>query len=175
MDPKSDIHQGDYVEIATMVSNFGLADGEAQVIVNLVESTGARTQLDAQTLTIQSGETVLYEYSWKPTRDGTMWLEINIVNGPSIQSNTVRVDEPRTDGVLGSIASVNSSLLVVVGLLSLSLVGLLVYGLRREAVPELTTAPSRPTPPPKKKEAAVQEGPYGSSPEVSSPGENPYQ
>ena len=175
MDPKSDIHQGDYVEIATMISNYGLADGEAQVIVNLVESSGARTQLDARTLEIQSGETVLYDYSWKPTRDGTMWLEINIVNGPSVQSSTVRVDEPRTEGVLGSIASVNSSLLVVVGLLSLSLVGLLVYGLRREVVPEMTPPPSRSTPAVKKIQPEGQQGPYGASPEVSSPGENPYQ
>ena len=175
MDPKSDIHQGDYVEIATMISNFGLADGEAQIIVNLVESSGARTQLDARALTIQSGETVLYDYSWKPTRDGTMWLEINIVNGPSVQSSTVRVDEPRTEGVLGSIASVNSSLLVVVVLLSLSLAGLLVYGLRREPVPELAAQPSRPTPPRQKAEPSNQQGPYGAPAEVSSPGENPYQ
>jgi hypothetical protein len=104
-----------------------------------------------------------------------MWLEINIVNGPSVQSSTVRVDEPRTEGVLGSIASVNSSLLAVVGLLSLSLVGLLVYGLRREVVPEMAPPPSRSTPAVKKIESFDQQGPYGASAEVSSPGENPYQ
>lgn len=175
MDPKSDIHQGDYVEVATMISNTGLADGEAQVIVNLVESTGARTQLDARTLAVQSGETILYDYTWKPTRDGTMWLEINIVNGPSIQSSTVRVDEPRSEGVLGSISSVNSSLLVVVGLLTMSLVGLLVYGLRREDVQQPQLAQSNQSPPVKKLETTPSSGPYGAPQEASSPGENPYQ
>jgi hypothetical protein len=175
MDPTSDIHQGDYVEVATMISNTGLADGEAQIIVNLVESTGARTQLDARTLAIQSGETILYDYSWKPTRDGTMWLEINIVNGPSIQSSTVRVDEPRSEGVLGSISSVNSSLLVVVGLLTMGLVGLLVYGLRREEIQQPQLGQSNQPPAVQRAEAKPPTGPYGAPNEALSPGENPYQ
>ena len=175
MDPKSDIHQGDYVSIATMISNTGLADGEAQVIVNLVESTGARTQLDARTLAIQTGETILYDYSWKPTRDGTMWLEINIVNGPSIQSATVRVDEPRSEGVLGSIASVNSSLLAFVGLLSVGLVVLLVYGLRREVTPQVPINFGQQLPATRRVEANPSSGPYGAPEAASSPGENPYQ
>ena len=175
MDPTSDIHQGDYVEVATIISNTGLADGEAQIIVNLVESTGARTQLDARTLAIQSGETILYDYSWKPTRDGTMWLEINIVNGPSIQSSTVRVDEPRSEGVLGSISSVNSSLLVVVGLLTMGLVGLLVYGLRREEIQQPQLGQSNQPPALQRAEAKPPTGPYGAPNEALSPGENPYQ
>ena len=40
--PNNDIHQGDLVEVAAMISNNGLADGEANLVLELVESTGAR-------------------------------------------------------------------------------------------------------------------------------------
>ena len=104
-----------------------------------------------------------------------MWLEINIVNGPSIQSSTVRVDETRSEGVLGSISSVNSSLLVVVGLLTMGLVGLLVYGLRREDVQQPQLVQSNQSPSVKEMETTPSSGPYGAPEEASSPGENPYQ
>ena len=174
--PSSEIRKGDVIEVAALINNIGLADGEANLVLELVESTGARTRLDARTMSVQSGEQVLFQYLWKPGREGTQWLELSIINGPNAQSSTVLVDEARSDGVLGSIGSVNPVLLTVVGLLVLGLLGLLVVGLRREP-------PSPMAPPPKQQRGTLPsvppspqpQGPYGGSPEVSSPGENPYQ
>ena len=172
--PPSDIRQGDLIEVAAMISNNGLADGEANVVLELVESTGARTRLDARVMTVQSGEQVLYQFLWTPGREGTQWLELSIINGPNAQSSTVLVDEARSEGVLGSIGSVNPVLLAVVGLLVLGLLGLLVIGLRREPAPLLpTTAQPRP-----KAVAPLPQpssGPYGAASQTASPGENPYK
>jgi hypothetical protein len=178
MDPQADLRQGDFVEVAAMLNNVGLADGEANMVLELVESSGARTRLDARTLNVQSGEQVLYQYLWKPGREGTQWLELSIINGPGTQSSTVFVDEARSEGVLGTISSVNPALLSVVGVLVLALVGLLVFGLRREALPDAPlTAPGVV----KKTVAALPaqskpaSGPYGATEAPASPGENPYQ
>ncbi len=171
--PKADIRKGDLIEVAAVVNNIGLADGEASLVLELVESSGARTRLDARTMNIQSNEQVIYQYLWKPGREGSQWLELSIINGPNAQSPTVLVDEERTEGVLGSIGSVNPVMLGVVGLLVLGLLGLLVVGLRREQPPALpVAAPAKtvaaiPSPP-------SSEGPYGTQ-QVASPGENPYQ
>ena len=173
--PNADIHQGDLIEVGAMIVNEGLADGEANLVLELVESTGARTRLDARVLNIQSGEQVLYEYNWKPGRDGSQWLELSIINGPSAQSATVLVDEPRSQGVFGTIGSVNPALLGIVVLLSLGLIGLLVFGLRAEPG-QVGTPAARPGN--KKKEVALpkpESGPYGAKQEAASPGENPYQ
>ena len=132
-------------------------------------------RLDARVLNIQSGEQVLYEYNWKPGRDGSQWLELSIINGPSAQSATVLVDEPRSQGVFGTIGSVNPALLGIVVLLSLGLIGLLVFGLRAEPG-QVGTPAARPGN--KKKEVALpkpESGPYGAKQEAASPGENPYQ
>ena len=176
MKPGSELHQGDLITVATSISNNGLADGEANVVLELVEANGARTRLDARVLNVQSGEEVLYQYLWKPGRDGTQWLELSIINGPGAQSETVLVDEPRSDGVFATITSVNTSLLVVVVLLSLGLVGLLVVGLRREPLPgapvKALPSVSQPPSPPSVEE---EQGPYGGKTEAASPGENPYQ
>jgi hypothetical protein len=178
MKPSSELHQGDLITVATSISNNGLADGEANVVLELVESNGARTRLDARVINVQSGEQVLYQYLWKPGRDGTQWLELSIINGPNAQSDTVLVDEPRSDGVFATITSINTSLLVVVVLLSLGLVGLLVVGLRRETLPG---APAKPVPkvaqpkPPSSPSQEEEQGPYGSQKATASPGENPYQ
>jgi hypothetical protein len=178
MKPSSELHQGDLITVATSISNNGLADGEANVVLELVESNGARTRLDARVINVQSGEQVLYQYLWKPGRDGTQWLELSIINGPNAQSDTVLVDEPRSDGVFATITSINTSLLVVVVLLSLGLVGLLVVGLRRETLPG---APAKPVikiaqpKPPSSPSQAEEQGPYGSQKATASPGENPYQ
>jgi hypothetical protein len=174
--PGSEIRQGDVVEVAAMINNIGLADGEASLVLELVESSGARTRLDARTMNVQSGEQVLFQYLWKPGREGTQWLELSIINGPDAQSSTVLVDEARSEGVLGSIGSVNPVLLTVVGLLVLGLVGLLVVGLRREPSAQLT-APRTPKTVPSVTAAPVSppQGPYGAATEVNSPGNNPYQ
>ena len=97
------------------------------------------------------------------------------MNGPNAQSKTVLVDEPRSDGVFGTISTVNPALLTVVGLLTAGLVALLVIGLRRE-VP-LSTQPGQA---PAKNMAGIPvpaptSGPYGEEGQTRSPGENPYQ
>lgn len=177
MDPGSDIHQGDLVTVSTSIKNSGLADGEASLVLELVEASGARTRLDARLINVQSGEEVLYESLWKPGRDGTQWLELSIINGPNTQSETVLVDEPRSEGVFATITSVNTSLLIVVVLLSLGLIALLVVGLRRETVPgapvkqQPTLPQATPTPP----SVHEEQGPYGGKTATASPGENPYQ
>jgi hypothetical protein len=173
--PSSDLHQGDLVEVATMIQNNGLADGEANVVLELVESTGARTRLDARIVNIQSGETVVYQFMWKPSRDGSQWLEMSIINGPNVQSPTVLVDQPRSDGVLGTISSVNPALLGVVVLLTVGLVALLVFGLRREPVAPSLPSPRQPNPKAVAVLPAEENGPYGQPSRVPSPGENPYQ
>ena len=175
MKPSSDIHQGDLVEVSALISNNGLADGEANLVLEQVESSGARTRLDARAVEIQTGEQLIYQYLWKPGRDGSQWLELSIVNGPNSQSNTVLVDEPRSDGVFGTISTVNPALLTVVALLTAGLVALLVFGLRREVPPSIRPgqAPSKNVariPPP-----APTSGPYGDGEQARSPGENPYQ
>jgi hypothetical protein len=174
--PGSEIRQGDVVEVAAMINNIGMADGEASLVLELVESSGARTRLDARTMNVQSGEQVLFQYLWKPGREGAQWLELSIINGPDSQSSTVLINEARSEGILGSIGSVNPVLLSVVGLLVLGLVGLLVIGLRREPAPPLAAprAPPR-TPVASTPPATPSQGPYGGASEASSPGENPYQ
>ena len=151
-----------------------MADGEANLVLEQVESSGARTRLDARVIDIQSGEQMIYKYLWKPGRDGSQWLELSIVNGPNSQSKTVLVEEPRSDGVLGTISTVNPALLTVVGLLTAGLIGLLVVGLRREEVPANKRPPSLNS----AKQTPVQPsqgaGPYGGPQEALSPGENPY-
>ena len=175
MKPSSDIHQGDLIEVSALISNNGLADGDANLVLEQVESSGARTRLDARAVEIQTGEQLIYQYLWKPGRDGSQWLELSIVNGPNQQSNTVLVDEPRSDGVFGTISTVNPALLTVVALLTAGLVALLVFGLRREVPPSIRPGqvPSKntgeiPTP-------APTSGPYGDGEQARSPGENPYQ
>ena len=174
MKPSSDIHQGDLIEVSTLISNKGLADGEANMVLELVESSGARTRLDARVVDIQAGEQIVYQYLWKPGRDGSQWLELSIVNGPNAQSKTVLVEEPRSEGVFGTISTVNPVLLTVVGLLTFGLIGLLVVGLRREEVPvvkapvAINTRQAAPV-------QATQTGPYGAPQQDLSPGENPYQ
>lgn len=174
MKPSSDIHQGDLIEVSALITNSGLADGEANMVLEQVESSGARTRLDARVLNIQAGEQMIYQYLWKPGRDGTQWLELSIVNGPNSQSQTVLVEEPRSDGVLGTISTVNPVLLVVVVLLVAGLVGLLFIGLRREEVPVSKRAPELNQKPPAV-EKQPPTGPYGAPQQAASPGENPYQ
>ena len=172
--PASDLHQGDLVDVSALITNSGLADGQANLVLEQVESSGARTRLDARVVDVQAGGQVIYQYLWKPGRDGSQWLELSIVNGPNSQSKTVLVEEPRADGVLGTISSVNPALLTVVGLLVAGLVGLLVVGLRREEVPA-----AKQTPELKSNQhpvsAPAESGPYGGGRQAASPGENPYK
>jgi len=172
--PMDDLHQGDAVTVGLSLSNTGLADGEANLVLELVESTGARTRLDARVMGVQSGETSLYQFVWVPARDGTMWLEASVVGGPVTQSPTVLVDVARPTGVLGAVSGMNSMMLGLFGVLVLGLVAFIAIGGRT------VDEPLQPKAPPSLAAAAqppVQDspGPYGdASAEVLSPGENPY-
>jgi len=174
MKPSNDIHQGDFVEVSALITNNGLADGEANMVLEQVESSGARTRLDARVIDIQAGEQMIYQYLWKPGRDGTQWLELSIVNGPNAQSQTVLVEEPRSDGVFGTISTVNPALLFIVCLLVAGLIGLLVVGLRRDEVP-VNKRTSNLTPRQQPAAATPPAGPYGAPQQTASPGENPYK
>ncbi|MDE0870253.1 MAG: hypothetical protein OSA21_08080 [Candidatus Poseidoniaceae archaeon] len=181
MKPSDDIAAGDTIRLGVSITNSGLADGDAQIFVELVESNGARTRIDARGIQIEAGGTYLYSKDWIPDRAGTMWIEYQIINGPLAQSETVYVDEQRSAGIFSGISSVNPVLLVVIFLLTTSLVGLLIFGLKspqakqfepnqQRAVKKLPTIENQMKPPPQ-----VQSGPYGAPEQVASPGENPYK
>ena len=111
-----------------------------------------------------------------------MWIEYQIINGPLAQSETVYVDEQRSEGLFSGITSVNPVLLVVIFLLTVSLVGLLIFGLQspqanqRGSNPAYSSnaLPSIPATPAVQSSQPVT-GPYGAPEQVASPGENPYK
>ena len=88
------------------------------------------------------------------------------------------VDEPRTEGFLGSVAAVNPILLVIIFLLTVSLVGVLMFGLQgaptKEYISERRVNQSLPTLEPPVQTTPAS-GPYGAPQAPSSPGENPYK
>ena len=180
MKPSKDIAQGDVLKLSVTIENNGLADGMAQMFVERVESNGARTRIDAREIEIPAGGQFDYTKEWMPDRSGTMWIEYHIINDDFSKTNTVFVDEPRTEGFLGSVAAVNPVLLVIIFLLTVSLVAVLMFGLQGSP----TNEPNRASPrqvskslPTLKQPAAEQpaEGPYGAQQAPTSPGENPYQ
>lgn len=178
--PASNIREGDSVQIVAFLTNIGQASGEAQLVMELVESNGARTRLASKAMTAQSNETILFQQEWIPSREGTMWIEIHILNSNNTfaTSETVRVQSATSDGLLSSIREVNSTLLLIISLVIASLVVVLVYGLRKpqarkpnlnqeqvvKALPTLTT-----------NHEPQQYGAYGSQTQAYSPGDNPYQ
>lgn len=178
--PASNIREGDSVQIVAFLTNIGQASGEAQLVMELVESNGARTRLASRAMTAQSNETILFQQEWIPSREGTMWIEIHILNSNNTfaTSETVRVQSATSDGLLSSIREVNSTLLLVISLVIASLVVVLVYGLRKpqgrkpnlnqeqvvKALPTLTT-----------NHEPQQYGAYGGQTQAYSPGDNPYQ
>jgi len=179
MKPSKDIAEGDVLRLGVTIENNGRANGTAQMFVERVESNGARTRIDAREVEIPAGGQFDYSKEWMPDRSGTMWIEYHIIAGPSAQTSTVFVDEPRTEGVLGSVAAVNPMLLVIIFLLSVSLVAVLMFGLKSPQpkgmvpmknyhVPESTVQQNQPTTPP-------VSGPYGAQQASSPPGENPYK
>ncbi len=185
--PNKEIAAGETVALAVEISNSGLADGEAQMFVELVESTGARTRIDARSIEIEAGSTFVYTKDWTPTRDGTMWIEFQIINGPNVQTNTVYIDEATSDGVFSSVASVNPVLLIIIFLLTVSLVGLLIFGLKNpqqqqwDAHQRSSRKPlvhiqneGRPRLQQTKPQPPVS-GPYGAPVESAAPGESPYK
>ncbi|MFL2948876.1 MAG: hypothetical protein ACJZ40_00615 [Candidatus Poseidoniaceae archaeon] len=179
MKPSKDLAEGDVVTLAVTIENNGRADGLAQMFVERVESNGARTRIDAREIQIPAGGQLEYSKDWMPDRSGTMWIEYHIISGPSAQTNTVFVDEPRTEGVLGSVAAVNPVLLIIIFLLSVSLVAVLLFGLQSPQPKnwnvEQSKAVDKALPTLSKPVDAPESGPYGAEQASSSPGENPYQ
>ena len=167
------------LSLGVVIENNGRADGTAQMFVERVESNGARTRIDAREISIPAGGQFDYSKEWMPDRSGTMWIEYHIIGGPSAQTSTVFVDEPRTEGILGSVAAVNPVLLVIIFLLTVSLVAVLLFGLQtpntKGYTPEKRAAVAKPLPQLTKQAATPETGPYGAQEAPTSPGENPYQ
>jgi len=182
MKPSDNFAAGDIVSLGILISNLGLADGDAQMFVELVESNGARTRIDAREIQIESGGTYIYSKDWIPDRSGTMWIEYQIINGPMAQSETVYVDEARSDGLLGGISSVNPILLFIIFALSAALIGLLVFGLKTTPKPQILgieqghmVISQENLTQPEASQQPLASGPYGAPQQAASPGENPYQ
>jgi hypothetical protein len=107
------------------------------------------------------------------------------MGGETAQTPTLRVKEAESEGFLGTVSEVNPLMLGILAVLSVVLVGLLVFGLRSE--------PQRRPQPQKKLTARLQkaetslptlaqqqpttpqQGPYGAQTQSGDVGQNPYQ
>ena len=172
------------VEITAAIINNGNAEGDVQIVLELVESNGARTRVDARQLQVAPGTTTVYEGTWVPSRTGTMWLEVQILGSETVQTPTLRVKEAESEGFMGTVSEVNPMVLGVLVVLSLVLVGLLVFGLRptepqKRINPRLAkrmerveqTLPAIAQQP----QQQVTQGPYGAQQQGADVGQNPYQ
>ncbi|MBT60834.1 MAG: hypothetical protein CMA63_04695, partial [Euryarchaeota archaeon] len=181
MKPNSNIVAGDLVSLNLLILNSGLANGSLQMYVDLVESNGARTRIDARSIDIEAGSTHLFTKDWIPDRGGTMWIEFQIANGPQAQTDTLYVDEAEADGVMGSLAGVSPGLLVIIFILSGSMIGLVVYALKvpqPQKSPTLSQPQASATPVPATPSAAPvsqPNSPYSATSQADSNRENPYQ
>jgi hypothetical protein len=181
MKPNKNIVSGDLVSLNVLISNTGLANGSAQIYVDLVESNGARTRIDARTIDVESGSNTLFAKDWIPDRAGTMWIEFQIANGPQIKTDTLYVEESQAGGIMGGISGVSPGLLIIIFVLSASLIGLVIYGLKVPPSPKgldlvkanspITHSEKRPTP----LQDVDTNAPYGSQQKVETHQENPYQ
>jgi hypothetical protein len=188
MEPSKGLHANEQVDLAVLISNDGRAAGNAQLVLELVESNGARTRLDAKEIHLEAGGNVAYTHSWTPDRMGTMWIEFHIINGPSAQTATVHIDAAITDGISASFSEINPVLLTIIILLSVALLGLITYGLKgndgsnRKFNPTKQKRASKSLPSiddfartkKQNEEEALAQGAYSGMHESSSPGENPY-
>ena len=173
------------VEISADIINNGNADGSVQIVLELVESNGARTRVDARQLQVAPGTTTVYEGTWVPSRTGTMWLEVQILGSETMQTPTLRVKEAETEGFMGTVSEVNPVVLGVLAVLSLVLVGLLVFGLRpaepqKRMHPRLSQRMERvekslPAIPQQQPQQQAPQGPYGAQQQSADVGQNPYQ
>jgi len=188
MSPSKDLHANEQVDLAVLISNDGKAAGSAQLVLELVESNGARTRLDAREITIEAGGNIAYSHPWTPDRVGTMWLEFHIINGPSTQTASVHIDAAKSEGAFASVGEINPILLTIIILLSAALVGLIVYGLKDNDNSKRKFNPSKQNNAAdslpsleefvkakenNEDEVAAQEQ-YSGMHDDSSPGENPY-
>ncbi|MEC8608921.1 MAG: hypothetical protein VXY42_00280 [Candidatus Thermoplasmatota archaeon] len=172
---------GETVEVSALIINNGNADGDVQIVLELVESNGARTRVDARQLQISPGSTTVYEGTWTPSRTGTMWLEVQILGSETVQTPTLRVKEAESEGFVGTVSEVNPVVLGVLVVLSIVLVGLLVFGLRpaqqpqRRVNPNLAQQMNRPRQMQPPAAQQTPQGPYGAQQQTSDVGQNPYQ
>jgi hypothetical protein len=188
MSPSKELHANEQVDLAVLISNNGKAEGSALLVLELVESNGARTRLDAKEITLEAGGNIAYTHQWTPDRVGTMWIEFHIVNGPSTQTASVHIDAAKSEGAFASVGEINPILLIIIILLSVSLVGLIAYGLKdsdnskRKFNPSKQNSASSSLPSieefaktkkQNEEEVAAQEE-YSGMHDDSSPGENPY-
>ncbi len=169
------------VEISATIINNGNAEGDVQIVLELVESNGARTRVDARQLQVAPGTTTVYSGTWVPSRTGTMWLEVQILGSETVQTPTIRVKEAETEGFMGTVSEVNPVVLGVLVVLSLVLVVLLIFGLRPDTGTKKRTTPRLA----QKMERVEQtlptisqqtpQGPYGAQQQGADVGQNPYQ
>ena len=188
MEPSKGLHVNEQVDLAVLVSNDGRAAGSAQLVLELVESNGARTRLDAKEIHLEAVENMAYTHPWTPVRMGTMWIEFHIINGPSAQTATVHIDAAKSDGITANFDEINPVLLTIIILLSVTLLGLITYGLRggddssRKFNPAKQKRASKSLPSiadfdkakKQNEEEALAQDAYSGMHESSSPGENPY-
>ena len=169
------------VEITAAIANNGNADGSVQVVLELVESNGARTRVDARQLQIVPGATTVYEGTWVPSRTGTMWLEVQILGSETVQTPTLRVKQAESEGFMGTVSEVNPVVLGVLVVLSMVLIGLLVFGLRPTGVkhrgqPRLAQRmESVEQTLPEMDQQQLGQSPYGTPQQAADVGQNPYQ
>ena len=106
-----------------------------------------------------------------------MWLEVQILGSETMQTPTLRVKEAESEGFMGTVSQVNPVVLGVLVVLSLVLVGLLIFGLRptepkKRMTPRLTQRMEQVE---QTLPAMEQQGPYGVQQQGSDVGQNPYQ
>ena len=170
--PSKDLSVGDSVELAVAIQNIGEASGFAQLVVERVESNGARTRIHAQEIELQSGGTGVFTHTWSPDREGSMWIEFVIINGPTAQTDTFYVEDSSGDGFLGGVTEINPILLVIIFVFTVALIGLLIFGLRQPQNQVQRPLNAQKNLPRVKQNQAAQ---YASQQHANSPGENPYE
>ena len=106
-----------------------------------------------------------------------MWLEVQILGSETMQTPTLRVKEAESEGFMGTVSQVNPVVLGVLVVLSLVLVGLLIFGLRptepkKRMTPRLAQRMEQVE---QTLPAMEQQGPYGAQQHYADVGQNPYQ
>ncbi len=167
---------GKSVDLSVVIQNTGKTDGDAQLRVERVESNGARTIIHSQEVKVNSGGNGVFNHRWTPDRDGSMWIEFIIVGGPTAQTETFYVGDGEDDSFFGGISEINPVLLVVIFLLVVSLVGILIFGLRTPKPPQYQRLPGNKNyQPPNQQMRPQQNHQYAHQQAPASPGDNPYQ
>ena len=167
---------GKSIDLSVVIQNVGKSDGDAQLRVERVESNGARTIIHSQDVKVNSGGNGVFNHRWTPDRDGSMWIEFIIIGGPTAQTDTFYVEDGDSDGFLGGLGEINPVLLIVIFLLAVSLVAVLIFGLRNPKPPQHQRLP------PNKNYQTVnnqinqsQNHQYAQQQYAYSPGDNPYK